>query len=199
MEKQHHYTTSLTWTGNKGPGTTNYKAYDRDYIIQVNGKPDLTGSSDPSFRGSPSRYNPEELLLSSISSCHMLWYLHLCSVNNIVVIDYQDQARGLMIERPDGSGYFKEVILYPIVTLSIVPAAGITSTSIPPNTSSIPASGTSTSSVPGVSTSIPLTDNALIERATALHHEAHKMCFIANSCNFPIRHEPSFQTASSVS
>ena len=171
MEKEHHYTTSLTWTGNRGPGTTNYKAYDRDYIIQVNGKPDLPGSSDPSFRGSSSRYNPEELLLSSISSCHMLWYLHLCSVNNIVVIDYQDQAQGLMMERPEGSGYFKEVVLHPVITLS-VPA----SSNIPPSEAS-----------------------ALIQRATALHHEAGKMCFIANSCNFPIRHEPDFRMVTPVS
>ncbi|HWK07784.1 MAG TPA: OsmC family protein [Puia sp.] len=166
MEKEHHYSSSLTWTGNKGEGTANYKAYDRDYTIQVKGKPDIAGSSDPSFRGSPSRYNPEELLLSSISSCHMLWYLHLCSVNKIVVTDYQDQAQGIMAELPDGSGYFKEVTLHPIVTLAVATA---------------PTSGA-------------LTGSALIERATALHHEANKMCFIANSCNFPIRHNPGFRT-----
>ena len=160
MEKEHHYTTSLTWTGNKGEGTTHYRAYDRDHVIRVNGKPDITGSSDPSFRGSPARHNPEELFLSSISSCHMLWYLHLCSVNNIVVVDYQDQAQAVMMERSDGSGYFKEVILYPIVTL---------------------------------------TDSAMIEKARDLHHEAGKMCFIANSCNFPILHEPGFRTVSPVS
>jgi organic hydroperoxide reductase OsmC/OhrA len=157
MEKEHHYTTSLTWTGNKGEGTANYRAYDRDYMVQVKGKPDIPGSSDPSFRGSPQRHNPEELFLSSISSCHMLWYLHLCSVNNIVVMDYQDEAKGIMMERPDGSGYFKEVTLYPIVTL---------------------------------------TDSGMIGKARDLHHEANKMCFIANSCNFPIRHDPHFRTVS---
>lgn len=157
MEKQHCYAIFLTWTGNKGEGTSSYKAYDRDHLIQVKGKPDIQGSSDPSFRGSPHRYNPEELLLSSLSSCHMLWYLHLCSVNHIVVVDYRDEAKGIMIERPDGSGYFKEVTLYPKVTL---------------------------------------TDSAMTGKATELHHEANKMCFIANSCNFPIRHEPSFRTAS---
>jgi organic hydroperoxide reductase OsmC/OhrA len=156
MEKEHRYAASLTWTGNKGEGTKNYKSYERDHTIRVEGKGDIACSSDPSFRGSPQRYNPEELLVSSLSSCHMLWFLHLCSVNNIVVIDYRDQAKGTMIEKADGSGYFKEVELHPVVTL---------------------------------------TEAAMIDRAGELHHEANKMCFIANSCNFPVRHEPVFKIA----
>ena len=118
MEKTHRYITQLTWTGNKGEGTANYKAYDRDYILSVEGKPEIPGSSDPSFRGNRERYNPEDLLVASLSSCHMLWYLHLCSVNNIAVVDYRDQAEGLMMERPDGSGYFKEVTLRPVITIT---------------------------------------------------------------------------------
>jgi organic hydroperoxide reductase OsmC/OhrA len=123
MEKTHHYTTRLTWTGNKGEGTVNYKAYQRDHVISVDGKPDIPGSSDPSFRGDRERYNPEELLVASLSSCHMLWYLHLCAVNQVVVVDYKDQAEGLMMEQADGSGYFKAVTLRPVVT--IADAAGV--------------------------------------------------------------------------
>jgi len=48
----------------------------------------------------------------------MLWYLHFCSVNNIVVLDYRDQAEGLMVERPDGSGYFTSVVLRPVITIT---------------------------------------------------------------------------------
>ncbi|HEY8968760.1 MAG TPA: OsmC family protein, partial [Puia sp.] len=118
MEKTHHYTTILTWTGNKGEGTSSYRAYSRDHILSVAGKPDLPTSSDPSFRGNPARYNPEELLVASLSSCHMLWYLHLCSVNDIVVVDYQDRAEGIMMEKEDGCGYFKEVILRPVITIT---------------------------------------------------------------------------------
>src|ERR1700759_3681585 len=116
MEKEHRYSVDLAWTGNKGEGTTRYTAYSRDHVLRVQGKPDLPGSSDPSFRGSRDRYNPEELLVSSLSSCHMLWYLHLCSANQVVVVDYRDQAKGFMMERADGSGYFREVILCPVVT-----------------------------------------------------------------------------------
>ena len=118
MEKTHNYTTVLTWTGNKGEGTADYKAYGRDHIISVAGKPEIPGSSDPSFRGNRERYNPEELLVASLSSCHMLWYLHLCAVNNIVVVDYSDQAEGVMMEKADGSGYFREVTLRPSVTIT---------------------------------------------------------------------------------
>ena len=118
MEKEHHYSISMARTGNRGEGTRTYTGYDRDHVLQVKGKPEIAGSSDPSFRGSPARYNPEELLVSALSSCHMLWFLHLCSVHHIIVTDYRDEARGIMMERADGSGYFKEVELHPVVTLA---------------------------------------------------------------------------------
>jgi organic hydroperoxide reductase OsmC/OhrA len=81
------------------------------------GKPTLLASSDPAFRGDPGRYNPEELLVASLSSCHMLSYLHLCAVNKIVVIDYQDEATGTMNEDANGSAAFVEVTLHPQVTV----------------------------------------------------------------------------------
>lgn len=113
MLNKHHYNTKLTWTGNSGDGTSDYKSYERSYKIEVDGKSIIQGSSDPAFRGDASKYNPEELFLASISSCHMLWYLHLCSVNNIVVIDYSDKAVGMMVENKDGSGQFELVTLNP--------------------------------------------------------------------------------------
>ena len=116
---EHLYQTSLKWTGNKGQGTQNYRAYDRAYKIEVLGKPIIEGSSDPAFRGDRTKYNPEELLVASVSSCHMLWYLHLCSEAQIVVIDYKDKATGKMIETETGSGKFVEVILQPEVTITV--------------------------------------------------------------------------------
>ncbi|MFM8374045.1 MAG: OsmC family protein, partial [Bacteroidota bacterium] len=75
---------------NTGAGTVNYQSYKRDYIISVANKMDIPGSSDPAFRGDPGRYNPEDLLVSSLSACHMLWYLHLCAQAGVVVVDYFD-------------------------------------------------------------------------------------------------------------
>ncbi len=115
--KLHHYKTQLHWTGNQGSGTSSYSSYSRNHEVVVNGKPLLHLSSDPSFRGDPHRYNPEELLLASLSSCHMLWYLHLCAVAGIVVTHYADSAEGIMQENPDGSGAFTSVTLKPVVTI----------------------------------------------------------------------------------
>jgi len=148
--KQHHYEVRTSWTGNRGSGTSSYRAYGRDHEILAAGKPVLPGSSDPAFRGDPSRYNPEELLVASLSACHMLSYLHLCAVNGVVVIGYEDSASGVMEERADGSGALTEVMLRPRVTISAESDAA---------------------------------------KSLALHDEAHRLCFIANSVNFPVRHE----------
>lgn len=151
MEKNHQYALTVEWTGNKGEGTYSYTAYERSHIIKAENKVDILCSSDPAFRGDKAKHNPEELFLASISSCHMLWFLHLCSSMDIVVTHYTDHAKGIMIEAADGGGHFKQVILYPKVTIK---------------------------------------DQSQIEMANKLHEKAHKFCFIANSCNFPIHHQP---------
>jgi organic hydroperoxide reductase OsmC/OhrA len=115
--KLHEYKSTLTWIGNRGTGTSEYKGYDRDHNIQIEGKEIIHASSDPSFRGNKSRYNPEEMLVMSVSSCHMLWYLHIACVNSVVVTAYVDNAFGTMEENEDGSGQFKEITLRPRVTV----------------------------------------------------------------------------------
>ncbi|MEO7600430.1 MAG: OsmC family protein [Opitutus sp.] len=157
--KTHHYDVRITWTGNDGEGTKSYRAYRRDHTIDATGRPTIPASSDPSFRGDPARYNPEQLLVAGVSSCHMLWYLHLCAVNQISVIDYVDDAIGTMEEDGDGSGQFVHVVLRPSIKI----AAG-----------------------------------GDVVRAHALHEEAHHLCFIARSVNFPVSTEPTI-TASPVS
>src|SRR5690242_10432712 len=149
--KQHFYTATTTWTGNKGSGTKDYRSYERSHTISIDDKPDIAGSSDAVFRGEKQKHNPEDLLVASLSGCHMLWYLHLCAVNQIVVLNYDDAAVGTMDENADGSGQFSRVVLRPVVNI----AAGC--------------------------------DRA---KAEALHHEAHKFCFIARSVNFAVDLEP---------
>jgi organic hydroperoxide reductase OsmC/OhrA len=143
--KTHQYETCIQWAAD-GQGTKSYRSYSRNFTITAHGKADIAGSSDPAFRGDATRYNPEELLVASLSSCHMLWYLHLCSVNGVTVLDYLDIATGTMQES-EGSGRFVRVILKPRMTLS------------------------------------PGDDRT---RALALHEEAHRLCFIARSVNFPV-------------
>lgn len=151
MQKTHRYNLNLTWTGNTGAGTSHYRAYERSHSISAGQKPAIHCSSDPAFRGDPTRYNPEEMLVAALSSCHMLWYLHLCADHGVVVTDYVDRPTGIMVETAEGGGHFTEVTLNPVVTVS---------------------------------------DAAMLDKANELHHQANKLCFIANSCNFPIQHKP---------
>lgn len=119
MSKEHTYQLVTTWTGNLGAGTAGYKSYARTHEITAPEKPlAIPGSSDPAFRGDPSRYSPEELFVASLSACHMLWYLHLCSDAGVVVTSYRDEAQGTMVEHSDGSGELTRVTLRPQVTLA---------------------------------------------------------------------------------
>jgi organic hydroperoxide reductase OsmC/OhrA len=156
MTDQHHYDVTVTWTGNTGTGTSDYRAYSRSFDLDADGKHTIAGSSDPVFRGDADRWNPEELFLGSLSACHKLWYVHLASVSGIVVSSYSDHAEGIMRTEPGSDGgRFVSVTLHPIVTLE--------------------------SGEPSL--------------AQALHAEAHKRCFIANSVNFPIVIESAITTA----
>lgn len=155
--KTHRYQTTVTWTGNTGAGTAHYRSYQRSYDIEASGKAKILGSADPAFRGDATRWNPEDLLVASLSACHKLWYLHLCAAAGVNVVDYVDHAEGIMIEDGTKGGYFTCVTLRPIVTIS----AG----------------------------SDP-------DKATALHHEAGAKCFIANSVNFTVKHEPAIRQQS---
>ena len=156
MGDHHLFAVAVEWTGSQGTGTSSYRAYSRDHEISGAGKPVIPGSSDPAFRGDAARYNPEELMIASLSACHMLWYLHLCAVNHVVVTAYTDAADGLMTLDEDGGGRFASVTLRPRVTIEAGSDAGI---------------------------------------ARDLHREAHRLCFIANSVNFPVHHEPRIFTA----
>jgi organic hydroperoxide reductase OsmC/OhrA len=154
--KAHHYRVNITWTGNRGKGTASYTSYEREHIITTGSKPVIPGSSDPAFRGDITRYNPEELLVASLSSCHMLWYLHLCTVAGVNVVEYVDDATGVMEETADGGGRFTEVTLYPVITVA---------------------------------------REDMVDIADGLHEKANALCFIANSCNFPVHHKPIYKIA----
>ena len=97
-----NYEIDVEWTGDRGQGTKTYTGYDRDHRILVRGRPPIWASADPSFRGDAKRYSPEDLLVASLSGCHMLWYLHLCADAGIVVTAYRDRAHGRMELAPGG-------------------------------------------------------------------------------------------------
>jgi organic hydroperoxide reductase OsmC/OhrA len=150
MDADHRFVASLTWAGNRGTGTAGYRAYGREHVVSIAGKPDLLGSAARVFHGDLDRWNPEELLIAALTACHMLSYLYVAVANGIVVESYDDAAEGVLVTTPDGGGRFREVVLRPVVTIS----AGDP------------------------------------EVAQSIHADANRLCFIASSVNFPVRHEP---------
>jgi organic hydroperoxide reductase OsmC/OhrA len=156
VPRRHSYEVRIVWTGDLGEGTSGYRAYGRRHEVTAPERPAIAGSSDPAFRGDPDRWDPERLLVASLSQCHMLGYLHQCADAGVVVVAYEDHAVGTMVQSADGGGRFTEVVLRPAVTVA---------------------------------------DESMLEQARALHERAHELCFIANSVNFAVRHEPSIAVA----
>lgn len=149
--KEHKYDVEIEWTGNQGSGTFDYRSYSRSHIISVAGKEHtIKASTDPQFLGEEKYYNPEELLLSAVSSCHMLWYLSLCAKEGIVVTAYKDKVEGTL-GKVDGTTKMTKITLNPEVVI---------------------------------------TDASRIEDAEKLHHTANELCFIANTLNVKVHHEP---------
>ena len=147
MKNQHLYTLKLDWIGN--PSVNSIKN-DRLYEIAIPGKEAFKGSADGTFYGDPSLLNPEDLLLSALSSCHMMSYFYVCRKRKIAIESYQDEPIGNLELSVDGSGRFTSVTLKPTILLK---------------------------------------NKTQKELAQSLHHEASKLCFIANSCNFAIKVE----------
>jgi organic hydroperoxide reductase OsmC/OhrA len=152
MADLHHYNVTVTWAGNTGTGTSAYDAYSRAFELEADNKHAIAGSSDPVFRGDDGRWNPEQLLVGALSSCHKLWFLHLAAVAGVIVTAYTDRAEGTMRTTPGAeTGQFELVTLRPEVTITAASDA---------------------------------------TKIAALHEDAHRRCFIANSVNFPVRCEP---------
>jgi len=153
--ERHDYAARLVWTGARDGPTRSYQSYSREHEVQSGDRPPLHLSADPHFRGDATLYNPEELLVISLSSCHLLSYLAECARGGVRVLAYEDDAAGVMTMR-EGKLRFAEVVLRPRVTVA-------------PETN--------------------------LDRARELHHRAHDDCYIANSVNFPVRHEPTIVVA----
>jgi len=117
LSKLHRYEALIRWTGNRGSGTSDYRAYDRTWDFCTPGKTVIFCSNDPALGGNPALHNPEDMLVAALSSCHMLWYLHLCASAGVVVNAYVDDPIGEMAMNRDGSGQFTEVLLKPEVEI----------------------------------------------------------------------------------
>lgn len=117
MAKQHDYTAEIVWTGDRGEGTRRYRGYDRTWRIETSGKRPIECSNDPMLGGDATKPNPEDLLLSSLAGCHMLWYLHLASDAGIPVRGYQDNPLGVGETGTRGEGRFIRAVLRPTIVI----------------------------------------------------------------------------------
>jgi len=149
---KHLFKAKLNWTSKQNSEESSKRFYSKTHQIKIEGKPVLDVSAAKAFKGDPELYNPEDLLLSSLVSCHMMSYLYVCSQNEIEVLEYSDNAEATLEVNPEGSGRFVEARLYPKVKIS---------------------------------------NPDQIELALELHQKANQLCFIANSCNFPVLHNAS--------
>ncbi|TCU46598.1 organic hydroperoxide reductase OsmC/OhrA [Curtobacterium sp. PhB25] len=115
--QDHTYEVSVSWTGDRGTGTSGYRDYGRDHVVSAVGKPDVVGSADPTFRGDRDRWNPEELVVAALAQCHMLSYLHVAVTQGFTVVDYRDTATASLNLNRDGSGELTGATLHPVVTI----------------------------------------------------------------------------------
>ena len=145
----HLFKVALNWMKKDNISSSSTRIYTKSHHISIEGKPDLEVSAAKAFKGDPNLYNPEDLLLSSLTSCHMMSYLYCCAQHKIEVISYQDHSEATLQVNPDGSGKIVKVDLFPDIIIS---------------------------------------DSSQIELAISLHKKANELCFIANSCNFPVYH-----------
>lgn len=116
--KTHDYTVKIEWTGNRGTGTSAYRAYDRNWDLATPGKPLMHCSNDPLLGGNHEKHNPEDMLIAALSSCHMLWYLHLCSEAGVIVTSYQDNPIAVGEVEPSGKGRFLSATLKPRIEIT---------------------------------------------------------------------------------
>ncbi len=112
------FVSRLEWTG-AAKGPTRYPStFSRDLSVSLDATT-LPMSSAPGYRGDPSRANPEQLFVASLSACHALTYLFLAARDQISVIGYHDDAEG-HLGLVDGKMRMSRVTLRPLITLGSV-------------------------------------------------------------------------------
>ena len=115
-----HYTAETLWQRNDGDFLGN--RYSRRHLLRFDGGLEVPGSSSPHVVPLPmsdaSALDPEEAFVSSLSSCHMLWFLSIAAKNKFCVDRYFDIASGVMEKNADGKMAMTLVTLRPDVVFS---------------------------------------------------------------------------------
>jgi organic hydroperoxide reductase OsmC/OhrA len=103
-------------------GEFRYETYSRAHTVDFGGGTVLAGNAAaaniPKTVAAAPGADPEQQFVASISSCHMLWFLHLANRKNFVVERYRDEASGVLEKNAEGKEAMTRVTLRPAVTFS---------------------------------------------------------------------------------
>ena len=105
---------TLTWQHNGGEFT--YKTFTREHRWSFGNGQVLDASAAPDFLGNEDLVDPEQAYVASLSSCHALTFLAICSMQAIAVESYTDEAVGFLEKADDGKPWLARVELHPRVT-----------------------------------------------------------------------------------
>jgi organic hydroperoxide reductase OsmC/OhrA len=106
-------------------GGFEYKSYPRTHSIEFEGGIRVPGNAAPEnipATVAPARgVDPEQAFVASLSSCHMLWFLHIACRAKLVVTNYVDEASGVLEKGPQGVPMMTRITLRPVVSFSGTP------------------------------------------------------------------------------
>ena len=109
------YSATILWQRN-GAAFTDQR-YSRAYVMKFDGGAEVPGSSSPHTVPLPysdaAAVDPEEAFVAALSSCHLLWFLHLAAKRGFVVERYEDRADGVMAKNAEGKWAMTLVTLRP--------------------------------------------------------------------------------------
>jgi organic hydroperoxide reductase OsmC/OhrA len=113
----HPYTARIAWSRNGARFVDN--AYSRRHEWTFDGGVTVTASASPAVVPLPwsiaEAVDPEEALVASAASCHMLWFLSLAAKRGFVVERYTDDAFGVMDKDAEGKLMITRITLRPSV------------------------------------------------------------------------------------
>lgn len=110
------YKIDLNWK--RTTADFDYNTFNRNHTLQFSGEQLLHNSSAPEYQGNTDTANPEELLASALSSCHMLTFLAVASKMGYIVDSYADTAEALLSKNEEGRFAVTEINIKPVIVFS---------------------------------------------------------------------------------
>jgi len=114
------HTATVAWIRGDQPFLD--KRYSRAHTVSFDGGATMPASSSPLSVPVPmsdaSAVDPEEMMVASLSSCHMLWFLAFAAAAGVTVDRYTDAASGELDRDETGRRYLARVTLRPVIAVS---------------------------------------------------------------------------------